>query len=119
MNVFVVAGLALSLVLPVSSVRTLPSQADRYTWCEALSAPPLTRYVSNVFLVPSGSTVDLTIPFSEVVKAKHHPKPQELACDGVYATKAEADVAHGKRVAGTGAVLRMPIVLVDWAHTAP
>ena len=119
MNVFIVAGVTLSLVLPVSTVRDMPSQADRYTWCEALSAPPLTRYVSKVFLVPSGSTVDLTIPFAEVVKARHHPKPQELACDGVYATKAEADVAHARRVAGTGAVLRMPIVAVDWAYTAP
>jgi hypothetical protein len=85
-------------------------------WCEALTAPPFTRYVSRIFELPADTSINLPALFGAAVVAKHHPRPQELACDKRFASRAEADAARERRLQGTGAVIKMPIVAVEWQY---
>jgi hypothetical protein len=119
-----VAGIAASLALTLAS-GLIPHRmtgtmahidSAEFTYCEALTAPPLTRYVSRVFAVPTGAAADLPALFGEAIKAKHHPRPQELACEKRFATHGEADTARERRLSGTGQVLKMPTVAVEWSY---
>jgi hypothetical protein len=110
----------LALLMPQHRDLDRVVQAEKYTWCEALGAPPLTRYVSNVFVVPTQAGVDLPALFGEAIKAAGlNQRPQELSCHAGFATREEATATRQRRLTGEGEVVmrNMPRVAVEWGYT--
>ena len=92
---------------------------QRYTWCSAISAPPLQRWFSGVFLAPADTTIDLTAGFGEAIKANHHPRPQDMSCRPSFQTRSEAEEARSVRGRADGVAWRLPAIVVDWVYVAP
>ncbi len=89
-----------------------------YTWCSALSAPPLQRYFSGVFLAPSDTTIDVA-GFNAAISAKHHPNPQDVGCNrNGFQTQREAEEARTQQMPA-GVAWRRPTISVDWVYAAP
>ena len=95
-----------------------PVATGRYTWCSALTAPPLQRWFSGVFLAPTDTTIDLTVGFGDAIKAKHHPNPQDMSCRENFPTREAAEQARTRKMPADR-VWRLPTLAVEWVYVAP
>jgi hypothetical protein len=90
----------------------------RYTWCSALTAPPLQRLFSGVFLAPADTTINITAGFVDAIKAKHHPNPQDVQCTANFPTREAAEQERARKMPAD-VVWRLPAIPVEWVYTAP
>lgn len=108
---------------PAAAPATAPASAPataagRYTWCSALTAPPLQRLFSGVFLAPADTTINLTTGFIDAIKAKHHPNPQDVQCTPSFPTREAAEQERARKMPAD-VVWRLPAIPVEWVYTAP
>ena len=104
---------------PAPAASPSPSTASgRYTWCTALTAPPLQRLFSGVFLAPADTTINLTTGFIDAIKAKHHPNPQDVQCTASFPTREAAEQERARKMPAD-VVWRLPAIPVEWVYSAP